>query len=94
MTHQDQIHNLITDWTTNPRWKGVERPYAAFEVIKLRGSYQIDHSIARLGAKRLWDLLHSEEYVAALGALTGNQAVQQVQAGLKAIYLSGWQGAA
>lgn len=72
----------------------LEGHYTAEEVVKLRGSYQIEHTLARLGAERLWNLLHSEEYVASLGALTGNQAVQQVQAGLKAIYLSGWQVAA
>ena len=81
-------------WNTNPRWKGVKRPYGPQEVAKLRGSVQVEHTLARLGAERLWWLLHNESYVAALGALTGNQAVQQVQAGLKAIYLSGWQVAA
>ena len=81
-------------WNTDPRWKGVKRPYGPQEVAKLRGSVQVEHTLARLGAERLWWLLHNESYVAALGALTGNQAVQQVQAGLKAIYLSGWQVAA
>ena len=85
---------LEQDWKTNPRWKNVERPYTAAEVIKLSGSVRIDHTLARLGAARLWNLLHHEQVVAALGALTGNQAIQQVQAGLKAIYLSGWQVAA
>src|SRR5688572_10703414 len=94
MTTTEKINHLITDWTTNPRWSDIERPYMAEQVIKLSGSVKIEHSIARLGAMRLWNLLHHEEYVAALGALTGNQAVQQVQAGLKAIYLSGWQVAA
>jgi isocitrate lyase len=94
MTTKEKINNLITDWTTNPRWKGVERPYTAEQVVKLSGSVKIEYSLAQLGAERLWNLLHSEEYVSALGALTGNQAVQQVQAGLKAIYLSGWQVAA
>jgi isocitrate lyase len=90
----EKINHLITDWTTNPRWKGIERPYTAEQVVKLSGSVRIEHTLAKLGAMRLWNLLHSEEYVSALGALTGNQAVQQVQAGLKAIYLSGWQVAA
>jgi len=94
MTTTEKINHLLTDWTTNPRWKGIERPYTAEQVVKLSGTIKIEHTLAQLGATRLWNLLHSEEYVAALGALTGNQAVQQVQAGLKAIYLSGWQVAA
>jgi len=94
MTTTEKINKLITDWTTNTRWKNIERPYTAEQVVKLSGSVKIDYTLARLGAERLWNLLHTEEYVAALGALTGNQAVQQVQAGLKAIYLSGWQVAA
>lgn len=94
MNTTERINKLITDWTTNPRWKGIERPYTAEQVVKLAGTVNIDYSLARLGANRLWNLLHNETYVAALGALTGNQAVQQVQAGLKAIYLSGWQVAA
>jgi isocitrate lyase len=77
-----------------PRWHGIQRPYGEKDVERLRGSVSIEHTLARLGAERLWSLLHSEEYVAALGAITGNQAVQQVRAGLKAIYLSGWQVAA
>jgi len=81
-------------WSTDPRWNGVKRPYSAKDVAKLRGSIQVEHTLARLGAERLWWLLENETYVPALGALTGNQAVQQVQAGLKAIYLSGWQVAA
>lgn len=81
-------------WKTEPRWRGVERPYTAEDVIKLRGSVKVKHTIAEMGAERLWSLLHSEDYVAALGAMTGAQAVQQVEAGLKAIYLSGWQVAA
>jgi isocitrate lyase len=81
-------------WSTDPRWKGIVRPYAPEDVARLSGSIQIEHTLARLGAERLWRLLHSESFVPALGALTGNQAVQQVQAGLKAIYLSGWQVAA
>lgn len=78
-------------WTEDPRWAGVTRPYSAKEVVRLRGTIPIDYSIARLGAERLWDLLHTEDFLPTLGALTGNQAIQQVQAGLKAIYMSGWQ---
>ncbi|MEV4459338.1 isocitrate lyase [Microbispora sp. NPDC004025] len=85
---------LQQDWDTNPRWSDVERTYTAEDVVRLRGSVQEEHTLARLGAERLWDLLRHEDYVHALGALTGNQAVQQVKAGLKAIYLSGWQVAA
>ena len=85
---------LSYDWKNNPRWSGIERPYSAQDVLRLRGSIHIEHTLARLGAERLWDLLHTEPYVKALGAVTGNQAVQQVQAGLKAIYVSGWQVAA
>jgi isocitrate lyase len=82
------------EWAHNPRWKGIERPYTAEDVLRLRGSIQIEHTLARLGAERLWDLLQTEPYVNSLGAMTGNQAVQQVQAGLKSIYVSGWQVAA
>src|ERR1700688_3515078 len=85
---------LNQEWKNNPRWKGIERPYSAEDVLRLRGSIHIEHTLARLGAERLWELLQSETYVNALGAVTGNQAVQQVQAGLKAIYVSGWQVAA
>src|SRR5258706_6261796 len=85
---------LNYEWTNNPRWRGIERPYTAEDVLRLRGSVQIEHTLARLGAERLWEMLQTEPYVNALGALTGNQAVQQVQAGLKAIYVSGWQVAA
>src|SRR6266446_1853141 len=85
---------LSHDWATNPRWKGVERPYTAEDVLRLRGSIHIEHTLARMGAERLFELLRTEPYVNALGAMTGNQAVQQVQAGLKAIYVSGWQVAA
>ncbi|MEV0143515.1 MULTISPECIES: isocitrate lyase [unclassified Nonomuraea] len=85
---------LREEWENDPRWEGVERTYSAEDVIRLRGSVQEEHTLARLGAERLWRLLHTEDYVHALGALTGNQAVQQVRAGLKAIYLSGWQVAA
>ncbi|TDC01713.1 isocitrate lyase [Nonomuraea longispora] len=85
---------LQDEWDNDPRWAGIERTYSAEDVIRLRGSVQEEHTLARLGAERLWALLHTEDYVASLGALTGNQAVQQVKAGLKAIYLSGWQVAA
>ena len=76
------------------RFEGIVRPYTREDVLRLRGSINVEHTLARLGAERLWDRLHSEPFVAALGALTGNQAVQQVRAGLSAIYLSGWQVAA
>ena len=85
---------LATSWQKDPRWQGIKRPYTANDVVRLRGSIEIEYTLARMGAERLWRLLHTEPYVAALGALTGNQAVQQVKAGLKAIYLSGWQVAA
>src|SRR5258707_1460418 len=85
---------LNYDWATNSRWKGVERPYTAEDVLRLRGSIQIEHTLARMGAERLWELLQNEPYVHALGAMTGNQAVQELQAGLKAVYVSGWQVAA
>src|SRR5690349_488889 len=85
---------LVAEWSADPRWAGVLRSYSADDVIRLRGSVQEEHTLARIGAERLWSLLHSEPYVNTLGALTGNQAVQQVRAGLKAIYLSGWQVAA
>jgi len=81
-------------WNSNARWEGVERPYSSEDVVRLRGSIPVEHTLARLGAERLWWLLNHESYVPALGALTGNQAVQQVKAGLKAIYMSGWQVAA
>jgi isocitrate lyase len=82
------------DWAANPRWNGVERPYTPEDVLRLRGSIHIEHTLARMGAERLWDLLQTDPYINALGAMSGNQAVQQVQAGLKAIYVSGWQVAA
>ena len=91
MPKQNQVKNLNQEWTYNPRWQGVERPYGAEEVRKLQGSLQVEHTLARVGAERLWKLMQENPYVNTLGALTGNQAVQQVQAGLKAIYLSGWQ---
>jgi isocitrate lyase len=85
---------LQLEWDANPRWEGIRRDYTAADVVALRGSVREDSTLARRGAENLWNLLHSEEWVPALGALTGNQAVQQVRAGLKAIYLSGWQVAA
>ena len=90
----DELEDLQMGWDHDPRWKNIKRPYCAEEVLKLRGNLNVEHTFAKVGAKRLWYLLHNEDYVAALGALTGNQAVQQVEAGLKAIYLSGWQVAA
>jgi len=85
---------LLESWATEVRWQGVIRPYRAEEVLKLRGTIEIKHTLAELGARHLWQLLQTEDYVNALGALTGNQALQQVKAGLQAIYLSGWQVAA
>jgi isocitrate lyase len=89
-----KLQNLENEWKTNSRWAGIKRPYSSEDVDRLRGSVHVEHTLARLGAERLWSLLHSEPYTAALGAMTGNQAVQQVAAGLKAIYVSGWQVAA
>ena len=91
---QEVITAMEREWRENPRWQGIHRPYTAADVVRLRGSVPIEYTLAKLGAQRLWELLHSEPYVAALGAMTGTQAVQMVQAGLKAIYLSGWQVAA
>ncbi|WP_019816092.1 isocitrate lyase [Saccharomonospora saliphila] len=91
---EQEAAKLAKDWETNPRWADVKRSYSAADVVKLRGSVVEEHTLARRGAEKLWDLLHNEDYIHALGALTGNQAVQQVRAGLKAIYLSGWQVAA
>jgi isocitrate lyase len=93
-TREQQAAALEADWATNPRWKGIRRSYSAADVIRLRGSMAIEHTLARRGADTLWSLLHTEPFVNSLGALTGNQAMQQVKAGLKAIYLSGWQVAA
>lgn len=89
-----QATELAASWRNDWRWRGITRPYTPEDVLRLRGSITIEHTLARLGSERLWELLHTEPFVAALGALTGNQAVQQVKAGLKAIYLSGWQVAA
>ena len=85
---------LRKDWETNPRWKGLKRPYKAEDVVRLRGNVQVEHTLARLGAEKLWKLVNTEPYVNCLGALTAGQAMQQVKAGIKAIYLSGWQVAA
>jgi isocitrate lyase len=85
---------IAKSWQEDARWAGIERPYSADEVVRLRGSIHIENTLARMGAERLWALLHEDDFIPALGALTGNQAVQQVKAGLKAIYLSGWQVAA
>ncbi|MGG7621310.1 isocitrate lyase [Bacillus coreaensis] len=90
----ERVRELQESWEMDARWQGIERPYSAEEVIKLRGSIDIEHTLARRGAEKLWKLVKEEDFVNALGALTGNQAVQQVKAGLKAIYLSGWQVAA
>ena len=89
-----EIKQLEQDWAENPRWKNVKRDYSAEDVIRLRGSVQIEHTLARRGAEKLWKLVNEEDYINCLGALTGGQAVQQVKAGVKAIYLSGWQVAA
>ncbi|MEQ9117590.1 isocitrate lyase [Fulvivirga sp.] len=94
MTKEDQIEKLYNDWMTNPRWKNVKRPYIAEDVVKLRGSVVVEHTLAKLGAEKLWKKLNNQPFVAGLGALTGNQAIQEVTAGLEAIYLSGWQVAA
>lgn len=93
-TKQEQIKEIEKDWLENPRWKGVKRPYTAEDVLKLRGSYKLDYTIATEMSKKFWNKLNTQDFVAGLGALTGNQAVQEVDAGLEAIYLSGWQVAA
>ncbi len=93
-TKKERAAALKKEWETNPRWKGVNRPYSAEEVINISGSVQIEYSLARNGAEKLWKRLHTDSWVSGLGALTGNQAVQEVAAGMKAIYLSGWQVAA
>jgi len=90
-TRDEQIRALEQDWAQNPRWKGVRRTYSASDVVRLAGSVRIEHTLARRGAEKLWNLVNTEPFVNTLGALTGNQAMQQVKAGLKAIYLSGWQ---
>ena len=94
MSTLQTAEQIQKDWDTNPRWAGIKRNYTAADVVRLRGTVHVEHSIARLGAEKLWGYLQKEDFVNALGALTGNQAMQQVKAGLKAIYLSGWQVAA
>jgi isocitrate lyase len=94
MKREQHIHALEGDWSENPRWKGVQRDYRAQDVVRLRGSVAIEHTLARMGAEKLWRRLNTDDYVNCLGALTGGQALQQVKAGVKAIYLSGWQVAA
>lgn len=94
MIDANAVTKLEQEWANNPRWAGIERPYSAEDVLKLRGSFQVEQTIARMGAERLWYLLHNRPFVRSLGALTGGQAVQMIQAGLEAIYLSGWQVAA
>lgn len=90
-TREQAAQQLQQDWSENPRWRGIKRTYSAEDVVKLRGSVQVEHTLARNGAEKLWKLINEEPFVNSLGALTGNQAMQQVKAGLKAIYLSGWQ---
>ncbi len=90
-TRQQQVAALEKEWAENPRWKGIQRGYTAADVVRLRGSLQVEHTLAKRGAQKLWNLINTEPFVNSLGALTGNQAMQQVKAGLKAIYLSGWQ---
>ena len=94
MSKEGEIKKLEQDWAENSRWKGVRRDYTAADVVRLRGSVQIEHTLARRGAEKLWKLVSEENYVNCLGAVTGGQAVQQVKGGIKAIYLSGWQVAA
>jgi len=91
---QPTTEQLTLDWNNNARWSGVERPYSAEDVVRLRGTVTVEHTLARRGAECLWRSIHEQDFVNALGALTGNQAMQQVKAGLQAIYLSGWQVAA
>jgi len=91
MSENFETEHLRREWKEDPRWEGITRPYSPQDVMKLRGSVRIEHSLARLGAEKFWRLMQSEDVVSALGAITGNQAVQEIQAGLKAIYCSGWQ---
>src|SRR5436190_723034 len=90
-SREEQIKALEQDWAQNPRWKGIRRTYSAADVVRLSGSIRVEHTLAKRGAEKLWNLVNTEPFVNTLGALTGNQAMQQVKAGLKAIYLSGWQ---
>ena len=91
MSKQEQVAKLESEWANSPRWNGISRNYSAADVVRLRGTVQVEHTLARLGAEKLWRLVNQEQPVCALGALTGNQAIQEIQAGLKAIYCSGWQ---
>ena len=93
-TRQEAAAEIQKDWDTNPRWKGIQRNYTADDVVRLRGSLHVEHTFARHGAEKLWNMVNNEAYINCLGALTGGQAMQQVKAGIKAIYLSGWQVAA
>src|SRR5579862_4172569 len=94
MSKELEVARLRRDWTENARWKGVKRGYTAEDVYRLRGSVQVEHTLARRGAEKLWRMMQEKPFVNSLGALTGNQAMQQVRAGVPAIYLSGWQVAA
>lgn len=94
MSKEIRIQQLKNEWATSPRWEGIKRPYSAEDVMKLRGSVDIEYTLAKLGSQKLWHKLKTMDFVAGLGALTGNQAIQEVEAGLEAIYLSGWQVAA
>ncbi|MFZ9758873.1 MAG: isocitrate lyase, partial [Burkholderiaceae bacterium] len=91
---EQAAQQLQKDWSENPRWRGIKRGYTAEDVVRLRGSMQPEHTLAKRGAEKLWNLVTNEPFVNSLGALTGNQALQQAKAGLKAVYLSGWQVAA
>ena len=91
MDRREQVARLNSEWAESPRWQGVTRNYTAEDVVKLRGTVQVEHTLARHGAEKFWRLINQEQPVCGLGALTGNQAIQEVQAGLKAIYCSGWQ---
>ena len=90
----NDVKRIEQDWAENPRWNHVKRDYRAADVVRLRGSVQIEYTLAHRGAEKLWRLVNDEDYINSLGAVTGGQAVQQVKAGVKAIYLSGWQVAA
>src|SRR5215471_1773886 len=94
MTTSFESRPMAARWQGNPRWTGIARPYQPEDVERLRGTLRIEHTLSQLGSVRLWNLLHSESFVCALGAMTGNQAIQQARAGLPAIYVSGWQVAA
>src|SRR6188508_3275650 len=93
-TRELEVQRIRKDWAENPRWQGVKRGYTAEDVFRLRGSVQVEHTLARRGSEKLWNLMHERPFVNSLGAMTGNQAMQQVKAGVPAIYLSGWQVAA